>query len=97
MKICATVLRLAERAFFPERVPFTLLHIDTEHNFPEVVTFRDRLAATDIPENALRQLSMGMSHDYEAAVERCDGDRRNREAQTPTRSSALSMALPGTG
>jgi sulfate adenylyltransferase subunit 2 len=39
------VLRLAERAFFPERVPFTLLHIDTEHNFPEVIAFRDRLVA----------------------------------------------------
>jgi sulfate adenylyltransferase subunit 2 len=44
-KDSATVLRLAERAFFPERVPFTLLHIDTEHNFPEVIAFRDRLAA----------------------------------------------------
>jgi sulfate adenylyltransferase subunit 2 len=44
-KDSAVVLRLAERAFFPERVPFTLLHIDTEHNFPEVIAFRDRLAA----------------------------------------------------
>jgi sulfate adenylyltransferase subunit 2 len=44
-KDSATVLRLAERAFFPERVPFTLLHIDTEHNFPEVIAFRDRLLA----------------------------------------------------
>jgi sulfate adenylyltransferase subunit 2 len=44
-KDSATVLRLAERAFFPERVPFTLLHIDTEHNFPEVIAFRDRLIA----------------------------------------------------
>ena len=44
-KDSATVVRLAERAFFPERVPFTLLHIDTEHNFPEVIAFRDRLVA----------------------------------------------------
>jgi sulfate adenylyltransferase subunit 2 len=43
-KDSAVVLRLAERAFFPERVPFTLLHIDTEHNFPEVIEFRDRIA-----------------------------------------------------
>jgi len=42
-KDSAVVLRLAERAFFPERVPFTLLHIDTEHNFPEVIAFRDRI------------------------------------------------------
>jgi sulfate adenylyltransferase subunit 2 len=43
-KDSAVVLRLAERAFFPERIPFTLLHIDTEHNFPEVIAFRDRIA-----------------------------------------------------
>lgn len=42
-KDSAVVLRLAERAFFPERVPFTLLHVDTEHNFPEVIAFRDRI------------------------------------------------------
>ena len=43
-KDSAVVLRLAEKAFFPERVPFTLLHVDTEHNFPEVIEFRDRIA-----------------------------------------------------
>ena len=43
-KDSAVVLRLAERAFFPERIPFTLLHVDTEHNFPEVIEFRDRVA-----------------------------------------------------
>jgi sulfate adenylyltransferase subunit 2 len=42
-KDSAVVLRLAEKAFFPERVPFTLLHVDTEHNFPEVIEFRDRV------------------------------------------------------
>jgi len=42
-KDSAVVLRLAERAFFPERVPFTLLHVDTEHNFQEVIDFRDRI------------------------------------------------------
>ncbi|MFN0315787.1 MAG: sulfate adenylyltransferase subunit CysD [Burkholderiales bacterium] len=42
-KDSAVVLRLAEKAFFPERIPFTLLHVDTEHNFPEVIEFRDRV------------------------------------------------------
>ena len=44
-KDSAVVLRLAEKAFFPERIPFTLLHVDTEHNFPEVIAFRDRIAS----------------------------------------------------
>lgn len=42
-KDSAVVLRLAEKAFFPERLTFTLLHVDTEHNFPEVIEFRDRV------------------------------------------------------
>src|SRR4051812_25341194 len=39
------LLRLAEKAFRPARFPFPLLHIDTEHNFPEVIACRDRRAA----------------------------------------------------
>jgi sulfate adenylyltransferase subunit 2 len=39
------LLRLAEKAFRPGRFPFPLLHIDTGHNFPEVIAFRDRRAA----------------------------------------------------
>ncbi len=39
------MLRLAEKAFRPGRFPFPLLHIDTGHNFPEVVEFRDARAA----------------------------------------------------
>lgn len=35
------LLRLAEKAFRPGRFPFPLMHIDTEHNFPEVIAFRD--------------------------------------------------------
>jgi sulfate adenylyltransferase subunit 2 len=38
------MLRLAEKAFRPERFPFPLLHIDTGHNFPEVIQFRDARA-----------------------------------------------------
>ncbi|MSQ84472.1 MAG: sulfate adenylyltransferase subunit CysD [Myxococcales bacterium] len=39
------MLRLAEKAFRPGRFPFPLMHIDTEHNFPEVIEYRDRRAA----------------------------------------------------
>ena len=39
------LLRLAEKAFRPGRFPFPLMHIDTGHNFPEVIAFRDRRAA----------------------------------------------------
>ena len=39
------MLRLAEKAFRPAKFPFPLVHIDTEHNFPEVIACRDKLAA----------------------------------------------------
>jgi sulfate adenylyltransferase subunit 2 len=38
------LVRLAEKAFWPAKIPFPLLHIDTGHNFPEAIEFRDRLA-----------------------------------------------------
>jgi sulfate adenylyltransferase subunit 2 len=37
------LVRLAEKAFRPARFPFPLMHVDTGHNFPEVIEFRDRL------------------------------------------------------
>lgn len=37
------LVRLAQKAFFPAKIPFPLLHIDTGHNFPETIKFRDRL------------------------------------------------------
>jgi sulfate adenylyltransferase subunit 2 len=36
------LLRLAEKAFRPGRFPFPIMHVDTGHNFPEVIEFRDR-------------------------------------------------------
>jgi len=40
------LLRLAEKAFRPGRFPFPIMHVDTGHNFPEVLEFRDRLIET---------------------------------------------------
>ena len=37
------LLRLAQKAFSPARLPFPLLHVDTGHNFPETIDFRDRI------------------------------------------------------
>ncbi len=39
-----TMFHLAQKAFYPARVPFPLLHIDTGHNFTETIEFRDNLA-----------------------------------------------------
>jgi sulfate adenylyltransferase subunit 2 len=44
-KDSVVMLRLAEKAFWPARLPFPIMHVDTGHNFPEVLEFRDRRVA----------------------------------------------------
>jgi sulfate adenylyltransferase subunit 2 len=44
-KDSCVLLRLAEKAFRPGRFPFPVMHVDTGHNFPEVIEFRDRRVA----------------------------------------------------
>ena len=44
-KDSVVVFELARRAFAPATVPFELIHVDTGHNFPEVIDFRDQLVA----------------------------------------------------
>lgn len=40
-----TLVYLAIKAFYPAKIPFKLLHVDTGHNFPETIEFRDKLIA----------------------------------------------------
>jgi sulfate adenylyltransferase subunit 2 len=44
-KDSVVMLALAERAFSPAKIPFPVMHVDTGHNFPEVMDFRDRRVA----------------------------------------------------
>jgi sulfate adenylyltransferase subunit 2 len=67
------MLQLALRAFWPAPVPFGLLHVDTGHNFPEVLAYRDRVVA----EHGLR-LHVASVQDYidrGVLKERADGTR----------------------
>ena len=79
------MLRLAEKAFYPARIPFPVMHVDTGHNFPEVLEFRDR---------RVRELGVQLvvasvqeAIDNGSVVEPPDGTR-NR-IQTPVLLSAL--------
>src|SRR3984885_7656006 len=44
-KDSSVMLRLAQKAFFPGKIPFPLLHIDTSYKFPEMIAFRDSYTA----------------------------------------------------
>jgi len=51
------MVHLAQRAFHPAPIPFPLLHVDTGHNFPETLAFRDRLATTLNAELIVREVA----------------------------------------
>jgi sulfate adenylyltransferase subunit 2 len=68
------LLRLAEKAFRPGKFPFPIMHVDTGHNFPEVLEFRDRRVA-ELGERLI-VASVQESIDRGRAVE--DGASRNR-------------------
>jgi sulfate adenylyltransferase subunit 2 len=84
-KDSVVALRLAEKAFAPGRIPFPVMHVDTGHNFPEVISFRDervaalglQLIVASVPE----ALEAGLVH------EPADGSR-NR-IQTPVLLAAV--------
>ena len=84
-KDSCVMLRLAEKAFAPARIPFPVMHIDTGHNFPEVLDFRDRrvkeLGVQLIVASVQEGIDNGLVH------EQPDGSR-NR-LQTPVLLAAI--------
>jgi sulfate adenylyltransferase subunit 2 len=76
------MLSLAEKAFWPARIPFPVMHIDTGHNFPEVIEYRDRRVA----ELGLRLVvgSVQASIDAGRAVEETGRHASRNKLQTVT-------------
>ena len=75
-KDSVVLLRLAEKAFRPGRFPFPLLHIDTGHNYPEVIAFRDRRAAALGEDLIVRTLDDSIARGR--LVLQHEGESRNR-------------------
>ena len=77
------VLHLALKAFRPNKLPFKIVHVDTGHNFPEVIAFRDKRIA-EIGE----QLVVGS---VEASIQK--GTVRLRNPDTDSRNAAQAVTL----
>jgi len=82
-KDSAVLLRIAEKAFRPLPFPFPLLHIDTGHNFPEVLAFRDQRVAQLGERLIVRSV--------EDSIQR--GTVRLRHPETDSRNAAQSVTL----
>jgi sulfate adenylyltransferase subunit 2 len=81
------LLRLAEKAFRPAPFPFPLMHVDTGHNFPEVIEFRDRRVA-ELSERLI-VASVQESIDSGRAVEETGPRASRNRLQTVTLLDAL--------
>ena len=81
------LLRLAERAFRPGKFPFPVMHVDTGHNFPEVLEFRDRRVA-DLGET-LVVASVQESIDKGRVVEETGPRASRNQLQTTTLLDAI--------
>jgi sulfate adenylyltransferase subunit 2 len=81
------LLRLAEKAFRPGRFPFPVMHVDTGHNFPEVVEFRDRRVA-DLGERLI-VASVQDSIDRGRVVEQTGPRASRNQLQTTTLLDAI--------
>ena len=84
------LLRLAEKAFRPGRFPFPVMHVDTGHNFPEVIEFRDRRVA-ELGERLI-VASVQESIDKGRAVEETGPRASRNRLQTVTLLDAIERA-----
>ena len=78
-----TLVHLAEKAFYPEKIPFKLVHIDTGHNFPETLEFRDKLVS-----EKKANLIIGY---VEEAIQ--SGRAQEEKGKVPSRNSFQSITL----
>lgn len=78
-KDSVVMLRLAQRAFAPARVPFPVMHVDTGHNFPEVIRFRDEQVA----ELGLQLIVASVPEALESGLVAEPADGSRNRIQTP--------------
>ena len=86
-KDSVVMLRLAQKAFWPGRIPFPVMHIDTGHNFPEVLEFRDR-TVSELGANLL-VASVQASIDAGRSVDEVGPDPSRNRLQTRTLLDAI--------
>jgi sulfate adenylyltransferase subunit 2 len=73
------MLRLAEKAFAPARIPFPVMHVDTGHNFPEVLAYRD----TRVEELGIQLIVASVPEAITSGLVREPADGTRNRIQTP--------------
>ena len=80
-KDSSVMLRLAQKAFFPGKIPFPLLHIDTSYKFPEMIAFRDAYAreiGADLTVHRNEEAIASGANPYTLGTQNCCGLLKTR-------------------
>jgi sulfate adenylyltransferase subunit 2 len=97
-KDSSVMLRLAQKAFFPGKIPFPLLHIDTSYKFPEMIEFRDRytkeLGAELIVHQNREALQAG-ANPFALGTQKCCGLLKTRSLLDALEAGGFTAAFGG--
>jgi sulfate adenylyltransferase subunit 2 len=97
-KDSSVMLRLAQKAFYPGKIPFPLLHIDTSYKFPEMIEFRDwyarRIGAELIVHKNQEALSQG-ANPFTLGTQKCCGLLKTKSLLDALSESGFTAAFGG--
>jgi sulfate adenylyltransferase subunit 2 len=97
-KDSSVMLRLAQKAFFPGKIPFPLLHIDTSYKFPEMIDFRDwyvrEVGAELIVHTNRKALDEG-ANPYSLGTQKCCGLLKTRSLLDALSEGSFDAAFGG--
>lgn len=97
-KDSSVLLRLAQKAFFPGKIPFPLLHVDTSYKFPEMIEFRDRytkeLGAQLIVHQNRKALDAG-ANPFVLGTQKCCGFLKTKALLDALEGGGFTAALGG--
>jgi sulfate adenylyltransferase subunit 2 len=97
-KDSSVMLRLAQKAFFPGKIPFPLLHVDTSYKFPEMIEFRDRytkeLGAELIVHQNREALNAG-ANPFALGTQKCCGFLKTRALLDALEAGGFTAAFGG--
>ncbi len=80
-KDSSVMLRLAQKAFYPGKIPFPLLHVDTSYKFPEMIEFRDsytRQIGAELIVHTNREALNAGANPYDLGTQKCCGLLKTR-------------------
>jgi len=97
-KDSSVMLRLAQKAFFPGKIPFPLLHVDTSYKFPEMIEFRDRYTrelGAELIVHQNREALEGGANPFVLGTQKCCGLLKTRALLDALAAGGFTAAFGG--